>query len=110
MKVIMLALIPHAKSVGIEMTLDPGVDVLVMLMILMVWYMLLSTFRTLMLLCLQNGNIMIISWKSTRSSIILVNEYLMDLWPMLRAAKLKPICFSYGVDLMVKISTTISSV
>ena len=89
MKVIMLALKPHPKFVSTEMTLDPGVNVLMMLMILMVWYMLLLTFKTSMLQCLQNGNIMIISWRSTRSFIILVNAYLMDLWPKLQAEKLK---------------------
>ena len=92
-----------------NLQLHPGVNVLMMLMILMVWYMLLSTFRTLMLQCLQNGNTMTISWRSTRSFIFPVNTYLMDLWPMLWVAKLKPICFSFGVDLMVRISTIISS-
>ena len=108
-KVIMLALILHPKSVVIEMTLDPGVNIPMMLMILIVWYMPLSTFKTSMLLCLPNGNIMIIFWRSTRSFIVLVNIYLMDLWPTLQVTKLKPICFSFGVDLMGKTSTTISS-
>ena len=106
-KVIMLALILHPKSVIIEMTLDPGVNI-PMMMILIVWYMRLSTFKTSMLLCLPNGNIMSIFWRSTRSFIVLVNIYLMDLWPTLQVTKLKPICFSFGVDLMGKTSTTIS--
>ena len=105
----MLALLPQCKSIAIEMTLDPGVDMFVMLTILMVWSMHLLTFRTSMFQCLQNGNIMMISWRSARSFVILVNIYLMDLWPMLQVAKLKSICFSFGVDLTVRISVTISS-
>ena len=74
-KVLMLALILHPKSVTLEMTLDPGVDVPVMLMILIVWYMCLSTFKISMPQYLQNGNTMIISWMNTRSFIVLVNVY-----------------------------------
>ena len=50
-----------------------------------------------------------ISWRNTRNFVIPVRAYLMDLWPMLQVAKLKPIWFSFGVDLTVKTSTTISS-
>ena len=55
----------HHKYISIETSLNPhpGVVMFVMLTILMVWYMLLSTFRTLMLQLLQNGNTMTISWE-----------------------------------------------
>ena len=55
-KVIMLALILHPKSITLEMTLDPGVDVPMMWMIQMVWYVHLSTFKISMLQFLQSGN------------------------------------------------------
>ena len=77
---IMLALIQHPKSVALEMTLDPGVTVPKIWTILMVWCMCLLTFKISMLQFHQSGNTMIISWRSTRSFIILVNAYLMDQW------------------------------
>ena len=92
MKVIMLALTLHPKSIALEMTLDPGADI-PMMMIQMVWYMHLLTFKISMLQFLQSGNTMIISWRSTRSFVFLVNAYLMDLWSTLQVAKLKPKMF-----------------
>ena len=102
MKVVMLVLILHPKSITLEMTLDPGVNMPVMWTIQMVWYMHLLTFKISMFQFLQSGNTMIISWRSTTNFVILVNTYLMDQWLTLQVAKLKPICFSFGVVLMVK--------
>ena len=43
-----------------------------------------------MLQCPPSGSTAIISWRSTRNFVILAKEYLMDQWPMLQVAKLKP--------------------
>ena len=64
MKIIMLKLMPHPKYIGIGMNLEAGpIILLVMLMIPMLLPIAHSTYKTLMLQHLQNGNTMTTFWE-----------------------------------------------